>query len=320
MKSKVVLILTLCLCMFLFAGCKQEQENLPEQELPEPQQEEPETPPEPEDTTVTVEKVAPVCVVINNHPAAKPQSGLQEATFVYEFFVEGGLTRFLAVYDRHLEDNFLIGPVRSIRPYFAEKAMEHGGVIVYSGTSNRTAKMIANLKLKKITSSEYLWRDRSRKAPHNLYTDLESIYKARGESEVQSEVFDPPELSPGEEAKEIEITYTRQHVVTYAYDEESKMYLRSENGTPHKDRETGKQYGATRVIVQKNPHTDVPDPANNRTLVDIKLTGSGEAVLYEAGQKYDLTWEQADGSTVYRHLDGSEVDFRVGNTWIQITR
>ncbi|NLM52090.1 MAG: DUF3048 domain-containing protein [Firmicutes bacterium] len=320
MKSKAILALFLCFCMFFFAGCKREPENQPPPQQPEPQQEVPETPPEPEETTVTIEKVAPVCVVINNHPAAKPQSGLQEATFVYEFFVEGGLTRFLAVYDRHFTDNFLIGPVRSIRPYFAEKAMEHGGAIVYSGSSKRTEQMIAGLKLKKIVSSEYLWRDGSRKAPHNLYTDLESIYKARGESEVERLVFEPPELPAGEEAKEIEITYTRQHVVTYAYDEESKLYLRNENGTPHLDRETGKQYGATRVIVQRYPHTDVPDPANNRTLVDIKLTGSGEAVLYEAGQKYHLTWEHTGSGTVYRHADGREVDLRLGNTWIQVVR
>src|SRR5205085_6622813 len=40
-------------------------------------------------------------VKIENHPAARPQSGLDAADVVYEEQVEGGLTRFIAVFQSH---------------------------------------------------------------------------------------------------------------------------------------------------------------------------------------------------------------------------
>ena len=55
-----------------------------------------------------------IAVKIDNHPDARPQSGLQEADAVYELIVEGGLTRFIAMFLQ--TDSEYIGPIRSMRP------------------------------------------------------------------------------------------------------------------------------------------------------------------------------------------------------------
>ncbi len=309
-KAALFLLMVLLLCLPV-VGCG--SKNAPE---PQTENDEENEPPEPEpvvDERITVEFVDPVCVSVNNIDAARPQSGLQNAGIVYEFLVEGGITRLLAVFNKPAGENFIVGPVRSLRPYFAETAMEYGGAVAYSGMSERTARMIRHLPLKGIISEKYYWRDRSRVAPHNLYTDIEKLYEARGESGVRREVLEPLELPAGEEVTEFEVVYNGGNIVRYCYDAEKNAYLRYQNGAAHTDRETGEQYTATRVIVRKNRHTPV-----DNYLVDIDLDGSGTAVLYEGGRKYDLTWEKQDGKTVYCFADGKEVDLRVGNTWIQV--
>ncbi|MDP7421928.1 MAG: DUF3048 domain-containing protein, partial [bacterium] len=40
----------------------------------------------------------PISVMVENHAKARPQTGLDKADIVYEVLVEGGITRFMAVY------------------------------------------------------------------------------------------------------------------------------------------------------------------------------------------------------------------------------
>lgn len=294
--------------LLLGAGCSRGDEEVAEEEEKEEAAEDP---------RMELRKVDPVLVIINNHAAARPQSGLQQASIVYEFLVEGGITRFMAVFDTALEENFTIGPVRSLRPYFAVQALEHGGVVGFAGYSDRTAELIRGLKLKQVQYGSYFWRDSSRRAPHNLYTSLEKMYQARGESQVRTIIVEPPQLPPGyEEGREVEITYHRDNKVKYIYDEEREVYLRFVNGQPHTDRESGQRSYCRRVIVRENRHTPVP----GTSLLDIDLEGSGRATLYEGGRKYALRWEKTGGTTRYLYQDGKPVDLEYGNSWIQVVK
>ena len=190
-----------------------------------------------EENNIILRHISPVTAVINNYSAARPQSGLQQATIVYEFLVEGSLTRFLAVYDTPFTDNFLVGPVRSLRPYLAEQALEHGGAVANSGYSKRTAELIRGMPLKQITSATYLFRDSSRKAPHNLYSDIEKLHKAAGTdlSDIKETKIILEELpSEYEEGLEIEITYNNNfNRVTYVYDEEKEVTCALLTTTPY---------------------------------------------------------------------------------------
>ena len=174
-------LLLLIVGVALMAGCSEKPQEQEPPLLENPIE-------EPEPGQKTVNRVKPITVVINNHAAARPPSGLQEASIIYEFLVESGITRFLAVYDTLLDEDVTVGPVRSLRPYFAVQAMEHGGAVAHSGYSDRTRDMIRGLGVKEVTSATYLWRDNSRKAPHNLYTSMEKLYSARGASDRKSVV------------------------------------------------------------------------------------------------------------------------------------
>ena len=306
----LVLLVILLVFSFVFTGCGKTE---PEEDLEEEETKEEEmSPPE------IVRQIAPIAVIIANNASARPQSGLQEASLVYEFLVEGGITRFLVIFDALPEEDMNIGPVRSLRPYFAHQAIEHVDKILHGGYSSKTAEKIKGLDLTHVVSSTYLWRDSSRKAPHNLYTDAEKIAEAAGGSTLtEKNIEGPPPLPSGyEEGLDIEISYSSSNVVSYAYDSESKAYLRFFKGEPHTDRETGEQYRARRVILRHTRHSGVADT----NLVHIDLNGEGQAYLYEEGRKYDLRWEKKDGITHYYFEDDTPVDISYGNTWIQVVR
>ncbi|MFD1886742.1 DUF3048 domain-containing protein [Paenibacillus wenxiniae] len=116
----------------------------------------------------------PLAVMINNAPAARPQSGLSEADMVYEVLAEGGITRLIAVYQSYHGDA-TIGPVRSIRPYLIGIGDSLHALLVHAGGSTDAYAILqggGREHLDEITNaSAPFWRDSSRKAPHNLYTN-----------------------------------------------------------------------------------------------------------------------------------------------------
>ena len=81
-----------------------------------------------------------VAVMINNHPAARPQSGLHKADIVYELLAEGDVTRFLAIFQSEQPDN--IGPVRSARSYYIELAKGYDSLYIAHGNSPDAKKML----------------------------------------------------------------------------------------------------------------------------------------------------------------------------------
>ncbi len=320
-KGTFIVLFVLLLFVLMAVGCSP---NVPEESPPPTIEEEggaeeaKNTEEEAAQESQMTKKVPPVTVVIDNAAVARPQSGLQKATVVYEFLAEGGVTRLLAVFDTLPEENYVIGPVRSMRPYFAQQAMEHGGVLAHSGFSERTRQMIAGLALRQITSGRHFFRDSSRKAPHNLYTDIEKLFKAAGHDGQSTEVAaKTPKLpSQSQDGSTLEVSYSGRNKVSYTYEESLQVYHRFINGNPHTDRETGLQYHARRVIVRHTPHTNVP----GTDLVDIELKGEGQGLLLEAGLQFEIRWQHRNGVTQYYYADNTPVNLTYGNTWVQVVR
>ncbi|ANF98665.1 hypothetical protein AR543_06210 [Paenibacillus bovis] len=136
----------------------------------------------------------PVAVMINNAPAARPQSGLAEADMIYEVLAEGGITRLVAIYQSYHGDA-TIGPVRSIRPYLITLGETVNGLLVHAGGSTDAYAILQNGNkehLDEITNaSAPFWRDSSRKAPHNLYTNEQKLRKTAADKGYTEQVTLP---------------------------------------------------------------------------------------------------------------------------------
>lgn len=304
-------------------------------EEPAPAENEPVVPEEPEKIAYTapltglpVDKPAsarPLAVMINNAPAARPQSGLSQADIVYEVLAEGGITRLIGIFQSR-GTNEKIGPIRSIRPYLIDIGESYGGVLVHAGGSNDAYAILQKQHKEDLdeigNAGAYFWRDKSRKAPHNLYSDADTLRKGadkRGykkEADIPAYAFRAEEdLPEGEDASGAEVTFLlKSYKVEYRYDEASKLYKRSINGKPHIDLNTGEQLAAANVIILGASHKTLDDVG--RLAVD--TVSGGEAVLLQRGKVLQGRWARAKGDAIRFFKDGKEVPLYPGTTYFNI--
>lgn len=277
-------------------------------------------------------KTRPYAIMINNLGVARPlQSGLQDAMIIYEMIVEGGLTRYMAVFqDQNTER---IGSIRSARHYFLDYALENDAIYVHHGNSPQAAADFKTLNIDRISvdASKTGWRDKSLNVSteHTLFTNIAKLNnglgnkrKTRNKDFLLNYSETPIDLSTKEgaiKANNIEITYSGSVKTSYEYDESAQNYKRSVNGKAHTDYVTKKQYTFKNIITYQVSNTSLNDGSgkDRQTLDNI---GSGEGYYITNGYAVPITWSKSSRSsqTVYKYKDGTEIDVNDGNTFIQI--
>ncbi|MGM1049871.1 MAG: DUF3048 domain-containing protein [Bacillota bacterium] len=147
----------------------------------------------------------PLSVMINNAPAARPQSGLSQADIVYEVLAEGGITRLIAIFQSQTGIE-KIGPIRSIRPYLINIGESYGGVLVHAGGSPEAYSIIKKQGKQDLdeigNAGAYFWREKDRKAPHNLYSSDEKLREGADKHKFSGDVTIPKYTFMKEEAAE----------------------------------------------------------------------------------------------------------------------
>ena len=114
---------------------------------------------------------------IENTAAARPQSGLAAADLVVEELVEGGITRFAAMFQSRLPHH--VGPVRSVRNVDASLAGPTRGLLAYSGGAGHVLRIVGRAPLKQLAPGQAgnaYYRSSHRSAPHNLYAKTRTLY------------------------------------------------------------------------------------------------------------------------------------------------
>jgi len=269
-------------------------------------------------------KLRPIAVMIDNEINARPQSGLLDAEIVYEMPVEGNITRYMAIF--HHKYNDKIGPVRSARPYFIDKALEFNAVYVHCGGSPQALQDLASMKvntLNDLKGSPCFWRSKDRKMPHNLYTSTklmrEVMEKNKYNNKTAPEYFKFSEEFlnlNGKSIKGISFVYSRNYIVGYEYDDKDKLFYRTINGSRLKDKESSKDISTTNIIVEKTT-SKVLDKVGR---LDVENLGRNRGYYITGGKLIEIEWSKSDRSakTVYKDLNGNEITVNKGVTWIQV--
>src|SRR5699024_8582884 len=256
-------------------------------------------------------------VMVNNHPDARPQTGLSKADIVFEILAEGRITRFLALFQSDLPE--VVGPVRSAREYYFNLADGYGALYVYHGAADFVNDMIANQGIDHMNGSNYdndghlFKRESFRKAPHNSYLQMNAVKEvADGKGyEMTSDHEALPFLKEGENvegepATAVDIVYSKRvhNQVSYKYDENRGRYLRSSDGEPTVDLDTDEQVGVENLFIVETYH-EVIDDAGRRK-VDMK--SGGNAYLLMKGKVQHVEWKNEDGRII-PVKDGKPVPF-----------
>jgi len=265
-------------------------------------------------------------VTVENMVEARPLSGLADAALVIEAPVEGGITRFLAVYPASATVG-KIGPVRSARPYFVDWSTELNALYAHVGGSPDALKILSGASIRSLNQffwGKYFWRDSGRKMPHNVYTSVELLaagaaarygdktadhprsWKFKDEAALE----DRPASSP-----DITVDYsTPTYRVAWKYDRVRNVYRRYQNGDLQRD-DTGQAIQAKNVIVQFTKVV-VLDEIGRRS---IETIGQGPALIALDGRTAPATWKgPVTGRTRYYSEQGAEAVFNAGPTWIEV--
>ena len=272
----------------------------------------------------------PIAVMIDNHKAALPQGGLNNAYIVYEIIVEGGESRLMALFKG--QDVEKIGPVRSARHYFLDYALENDAIYVHYGWSPLAQSDISALGVNNINgiseSEESFWRTKDKDAPHNVATSTDKIleiankknYRTTSSKEsVLNYVIDEVNLKDGIDANTIEIPYSTSNKVKYEYDSETKRYQRFSKGIEETDWSTGEFITTKNIIITFAGNTTLND-GENVGRQNLHNIGELEGYYITNGKAIKITCEKSTRSaqTVYKDLDGNEINVNDGNTYIQI--
>jgi len=267
----------------------------------------------------------PLSIMVENSEGARPQSGLDKANIVYEVLAEGGITRFLAIY--YDQDTEEVGPVRSARPYFVSKSLEHQAIYVHVGGSEEAYNFIKEENIDDINEFvdfQPFWRAQDRMPPHNLYTSTTKLRKEANKlgyiemikkQEYQFEI-DRNERLTGRETNSIVIPYNNTYKVSYRYQPNSTRYLRFMNDEPHIDARTKEQLAVDNIIIQF-ADTKIIDK-EGRLAVD--FIGKGKGLLFFKGNSEEIIWEKQDlqSRTIFMYKEGNRIALTPGSVWIQI--
>ena len=274
----------------------------------------------------------PFVVMIDNHPNAYPQTGLNQAPIVFEVLAEYGITRYMAVFVPGISPDLpTIGPVRSARAYFVEYAKGFRAVYAHAGGSPdgllkaQTAIEILNMDALRSNASAYFWRAKGRVAPHNLYTS--SAQLAAFAAAQKGTLPDLRELGflyktdapvaqrPAAQSFNYYFLYPETYVA-WRYDPASNNYLYFRQKRPHLDAVTNQQLSFKNVVVLEVPERPIPGDPKRRIEQDV--LGEGQARIFMDGKLLTATWRKGAGFAQLQFYgrDGAEITLNPGPVWI----
>jgi hypothetical protein len=277
----------------------------------------------------------PIAVMIDDQFDARPQSGFSAASVVWQAPAEGGIPRYMLVFQETIPRD--VGPVRSGRYYYIAWAAELRALYVHAGGSPQA---LATLRAQGsgqlvYNADEFRWGNsfhrvgRPKFAPHNLYTTgakLRAIAKTVGAK-------DGPIKGPWTFARDaamgwrpvggkIVVNY-QANVVSYSYDRKSNTYLRSVTGEKRQIDETTKRRVAPKnVIVMKVRFGPLNDGNPKKHRLEADIVGSGPAWISTNGITIKGTWKKTSTKSPTRFFDakGKPVVLTVGQTFIQVMK
>lgn len=266
---------------------------------------------------------ASIAAKIDNHAEARPQVGLEHTDLLFEELVEGGLTRYVAVWQSDIPE--LLGPVRSIRPMDPNIISPLGGIVCYSGGQERFMSLMRNTPVYNAihgqpdTASTF-FRTPTKKAPHNVLVKARDLLTQHASIPAPAQQFayslDVPSATAAKDgAPTAALNYRFSTIVygSWSYDAAKQVYLRNQEGKADLD-SAGAQLTATNVVVMRVAVT------SDMNVPRTEMIGGGEAWVSTGGGTVHAAWSKGSATDPIQFVDDQGVVIRLapGNTWIEL--
>ena len=274
-----------------------------------------------------------------NDPNARPQYGLNKADIVFEMIVEGGVTRFSAIF--HSKDADVVGPVRSYRFSDLHITQMLRGALVSSGSTieerDAVTQSIKDGNMLSVDAERDIrpyYRVSFRPAPNNEFTatpaDRDAVNRAGGSAavDVPALSFLPPGntdpaaggFTGGQAAKTLTIPFFGIWATTFTWNAAANGYRRWQQGVQTVDGDGSGPILAKNVIVMTTDiwtTSVVEDNLGSRGL-EYRMTGGGPASVFRDGLRVDGTWKRDGVLDQFTFFDssGTQLLLEPGQSWI----
>ena len=261
---------------------------------------------------------------IDNHPSARPQVGLDEADIVFEELVEGGLTRYIAIWHSSLPAE--IGPVRSVRPMDPEIVSPFGGIFAYSGGQVRFIQMMQEAPVYNAIhgqpdTEETFYRTSAKVAPHNVLVKAPELVDQHLNLPAPERQFayapsveESTAVVAGSPVTSMNPRFSGFSSPSWEWDGTQGTFLRFQTNGAADLASSGNQIFATNVVVLQVGIDVVEDIPTTR------LVNQGKGWVATGGSILEINWFKAtpESPIILTTDDGEEVRLGVGNTWIEL--
>lgn len=262
-----------------------------------------------------------LAVKIDNHPNARPQSGIEDADMVIELMVEG-ITRFISVW--HQSDAQYLGPMRSGRPTDSTLLPAFNSpTFGISGGQGWVQQMFRSKGIPLIKElSPGTFRIGARRAPHNLYVNTIEL---RAHADNQGYPDEPPsgpiwQFGPlpddAAPATTLRIDFSGNSVV-WTWDPATSLWLRSASGADSYWRNLDGEEGRIGVPVLVALYTD---QYSVNGLPASQTVGSGQALVFADGKVATGTWSRQAETDWFELTDqeGDVIPVPAGKVWVSM--
>lgn len=264
-----------------------------------------------------------VAVKVENSSRARPQTALENTDVVFVEMVEGGATRFVALYNSEIPD--VVGPVRSLRSTDAAVLGQWGGEthLFYSGGLPRFEAQVRDAGVElHVDGTGAFFRDTSRARPHNLYARLaETVAEFEQPEECLEGLFEyDDEALSGTPVEQISAAYPSV-TSQWTWNQSTGLWERGDDGVPNTSALTEDVLTATNVVVLRVTTFDTGErDASGAPVPETVLEGSGELLLFVDGQQVEGEWSKGGVNEPFEFTDGDgdALTLLPGNTWVEL--
>jgi Protein of unknown function (DUF3048) N-terminal domain/Protein of unknown function (DUF3048) C-terminal domain len=267
-----------------------------------------------------------IAVKIENSTEARPQSGLDHADVVFEELVEGGITRFAAIFQ--CDSVTKAGPVRSARfddPDFI-KPVTRG--LAFAGANAIVTKSLTNHHMKLFTDfndPQALYRvPPGNTNEHSLFANVKLLLKQAAHKHLRPPPADlfhfGPPVGSLKKAKNVGMKFEDSSVAEpIRWRWQGGVWKRYESGQPFMSAD-GHQIAAPNVLIQRvnvKLSTQLVDVAGNPS-PRITFSGQGPALLLREGGVIKGRWKRRRHRFMYVTASGKAMTFSPGPIWIEL--
>ena len=260
-----------------------------------------------------------VSVKVDNSNQGRPQAGIDKADLVFEEMVEGGVTRFIALF--HSEESDLIGPIRSMRPSDPAIVAPFGGVFAFSDGVPQVVRRLQGLPVEGVYEMQgaapFVYPS-GRQRPYKTFGKTERLRQEADDDATappafaaflgKGETFSAPGATPAATAS---VSFGRRTTAAFEWDDDEGLWLRSTNGAPH-TLAGGERLAFTTVIIQYVRYVSAGynDSAGSR-VEEAQVVGSGEGVALVGGQQVPIRWSKDAAAAMTQFTDTNGAPLRL---------